>query len=417
MPTLAEDLHAHGNACFAKEKYAAAIEAYSECICLQPRPVHFINRANCHLKRREYSDAASDCNSALALLSDGHTKERIKAQYFLGKAQSEQGDWAAGISALSTAHALCQQETVSFAGDIRAALLSARKRAWEAGAAERAAALQVLRDQMGSIGASLAPKQRAAVRAVGVCAVVAALDVEGLPAQHVPEHLTCQICYDIMLDPVVTPCGISYDRACLQVVPAHRAGLARLPARRVSLPVLAACRPLPTCPLQTSRRRLVPTWRRVRRCPPARECPLVPRCPPARHWQHVVTTKIAAARRRLTPHYPCPSSEAFGGEGAGAGVRPSLREAVADGADLAKSGLTGGGEPILGGATVGVPVHGALSGREYFESVYVYSFVVATAPTHAPDLYISHIYMYIHTRARPSSTIKMSFLSVYMDIV
>eukprot|EP00962_Isochrysis_galbana_P041782 scaffold15413_cov101-Isochrysis_galbana.AAC.1 len=380
MPTLAEDLHAHGNACFAKEKYAAAIEAYSECICLEPRPVHFINRANCHLKRREYSDATSDCNSALALLSDGHTKERIKAQYFLGKAQSEQGDWDAGISALSTAHALCQQETVSFSGDIRAALLSARKRAWEAGAAERAAALQVLRDQMGSIGASLAPKQRAAVRAVGVCAVAAALDVEGLPAQRVPEHLTCQICYDIMLDPVVTPCGISYDRACLQVVPAHRAGLARLPARRLSLPVLAACRPLPTCPLQTSRRRLVPTWRRV------------PRCPPARHWQQVVTTKIAAARRRLTPPYPCPSSEAFGGEGAGAGVRPSLREAVADGADLAKSGLTGGGEPILGGATVGVPVHGALSGREYFESVYVYSLVVATAPTHA-NIYIYIIYI------------------------
>jgi len=132
---------------------------------------------------------ASDCNSALALLSDGHTKERIKAQYFLGKAQSEQGDWDAGISALSTAHALCQQETVSFSGDIRAALLSARKRAWEAGAAERAAALQVLRDQMGSIGASLAPKQRAAVRAVGVCAVAAALDVEGLPnyAHFTPE--------------------------------------------------------------------------------------------------------------------------------------------------------------------------------------------------------------------------------------
>jgi STIP1 family protein 1 len=252
MPSPSEELHAHGNACFAKEKYAAAIEAYSECICLEPRPVYYINRANCYLKRHEFAGAAADCQSALGLLSAGQTKERIKAQYFLGKAQSELGDWSAGIAALATAHAMCQQETVSYAGDIRAALLGARKRAWEAGAAERATALHLIRDEMGSIGASLRLEQQRAVRALGAIAVDAAMEREGLPTQRVPEHLTCQICYDIMLDPVVTPCGISYDRACLQV----GIGPPRTPVYSV--------RPLPSPLLPASIPRLPHTRARAR---------------------------------------------------------------------------------------------------------------------------------------------------------
>jgi len=41
-------------------------------------------------------------------------------------------------------------------------------------------------------------------------------ETHGLPRQSLPDYLTCQICMDLLLDPVITPCGITYDRACLQ---------------------------------------------------------------------------------------------------------------------------------------------------------------------------------------------------------
>jgi len=129
MPTHSEQLdalHNFGNTCYAKEKFAAAIEAYSECICLAPMPVYYTNRANCYLKKRAFGAAATDCESALRLLGSGQAKERIKAFYFLGKARTEQRDWAGSIAALATAHSLCKEETVPFRDDIRAALLSAR---------------------------------------------------------------------------------------------------------------------------------------------------------------------------------------------------------------------------------------------------------------------------------------------------
>ena len=45
---MAEELKKHGNECFAKGKLDAAIEAYSEAICLDPKCVVYrTNRAMC----------------------------------------------------------------------------------------------------------------------------------------------------------------------------------------------------------------------------------------------------------------------------------------------------------------------------------------------------------------------------------
>ena len=144
MSSSAEDAKTLGNRAFAKGKYAAAVEAYTEAISLSPRPVYYTNRANAHMKRGAWRAAADDCASALALGSVA-TRERIKAHYFLGRAHVELGEWQSGIEALATAHALCKEETVPFKDDIRSALLGARKRAWEAAAPAGGRAIKALR--------------------------------------------------------------------------------------------------------------------------------------------------------------------------------------------------------------------------------------------------------------------------------
>jgi len=216
MSSSAEDAKTLGNRAFAKGKYAAAVEAYTEAISLSPRPVYYTNRANAHMKRGAWRAAADDCASALALGSVA-TRERIKAHYFLGRAHVELGEWQSGIEALATAHALCKEETVPFKDDIRSALLGARKRAWEAAAPAGGRAIKALRRELPSLGQSLgSEEERAAVVETATRAVGWLEETHGLPRQSLPDYLTCQICMDLLLDPVITPCGITYDRACLQ---------------------------------------------------------------------------------------------------------------------------------------------------------------------------------------------------------
>ncbi|RZC63896.1 hypothetical protein C5167_025647 [Papaver somniferum] len=60
-----------GNFKFSKERFAAAIEAYTEAITLCPDvPVYWTNRALCHRKREEWGRAEEDCRKALELDSN-----------------------------------------------------------------------------------------------------------------------------------------------------------------------------------------------------------------------------------------------------------------------------------------------------------------------------------------------------------
>ena len=139
MSTPAERVKASGNEYFKKGKIDAAIEAYSECIALDPtNAVYRTNRALCHRNKGDSLAVIADCNEAIRL--DGLA---VKPHYLLGSALVEQRRYADGLPLLRRALDLCKERTVSYKDDILRALLLARKREWEAEKVERDGALSL----------------------------------------------------------------------------------------------------------------------------------------------------------------------------------------------------------------------------------------------------------------------------------
>ena len=216
MNPQAEKLKEHGNACFSKGKLEAAIEAYSECICLDNScAVYYTNRALCHHKKAAWPLVELDCNSALALESTS-----VKARYLLGAALVEQGDYRRGTEELHRALELCKERTVSYKEDILRALLSARKRHWELQNRATSGVQTSVEEMVSSLlgqhyaqpGAA-GPSQELARREVADA--FAMLREKHTPHQ-VPDFYCCKISMELMLDPVTTPCGITYERSSLR---------------------------------------------------------------------------------------------------------------------------------------------------------------------------------------------------------
>jgi tetratricopeptide (TPR) repeat protein len=66
---MAERLKEDGNNCFKKERFGAAIDAYTEAIALSPNvPAYWTNRALCHMKRKDWTKVEEDCRKAIQLV-------------------------------------------------------------------------------------------------------------------------------------------------------------------------------------------------------------------------------------------------------------------------------------------------------------------------------------------------------------
>ncbi|XP_024024208.1 E3 ubiquitin-protein ligase CHIP [Morus notabilis] len=95
----AEQLRKDGNHYFKKDRFRAAIEAYTEAITLCPNvPVYFTNRARCHLKRNDWTKVEEDCRKAIRL-----DHNSVKGHYMLGLALLQREEYAGGIKELEKA--------------------------------------------------------------------------------------------------------------------------------------------------------------------------------------------------------------------------------------------------------------------------------------------------------------------------
>ncbi|KAJ9526990.1 hypothetical protein QJQ45_025283 [Haematococcus lacustris] len=95
----AEALKAEGNALFAKERYGAAIDRFTEAICLCPdMAALYVNRALCHKKLGDSAHALEDAEKAVQ-----RDTAYMKAHYLLGWAARDQGQWALAVRHLQKA--------------------------------------------------------------------------------------------------------------------------------------------------------------------------------------------------------------------------------------------------------------------------------------------------------------------------
>jgi hypothetical protein len=139
---MAEERKAHGNALFARGKFSAASEAYTEGLALLPAPasgalasVLLTNRAMCAKALGRLACCEADARAAV-----GADTLNAKAHYLIGVVLARGGDYAAGLARLERALDMAkrQKKPAPLLREFEAAIAAARCSWHEASAAAEA---------------------------------------------------------------------------------------------------------------------------------------------------------------------------------------------------------------------------------------------------------------------------------------
>ncbi|KAM1031656.1 hypothetical protein ACFX13_036185 [Malus domestica] len=221
--STAEKLKKDGNTYFKKERFAAAIDAYTEAITLCPNvPVYFTNRALCHLKRNDWKKVEEDSRRAIQL-----DHNSVKGNYILGLALLQKQEYGEGVKALERALDLGRGANLKdyMVEEIWQELSKAKYMEWEETSSKRSWELQNLKEacetalkekhdscQMEGFLDEAATTHKKQLEALGRVFEKAA---EADTPSEVPDYLCCKITLDIFRDPVITPSGATYERSVI----------------------------------------------------------------------------------------------------------------------------------------------------------------------------------------------------------
>lgn len=221
----AELLRQDGNTYFKKERFGAAIDAYTEAITLCPNiPVYWTNRALCHRKRNNWVKVEEDCRRAVAL-----DNSSVKGHYMLGLALLQRQEFADGVKELQKALDLGRGANPKsyMVEEIWQELANAKYLEWEHASSKRSWELQNLKE---ACETALKEKQfldtpqtegffdenaDSNLELLEALERVFSIAAEPDEPTEVPDYLCCNITLDIFRDPVITPSGITYERAVL----------------------------------------------------------------------------------------------------------------------------------------------------------------------------------------------------------
>ncbi|XP_052187227.1 E3 ubiquitin-protein ligase CHIP [Diospyros lotus] len=221
----AEQLRQDGNIYFKKDRFLAAIDAYTEAIALCPNvPVYWTNRALCHRKRNDWTKVEDDCRRAIQL-----DHNSVKAHYMLGLALLQRQEFAEGVRELERALDLGRGANPQsyMVEEIWQELAKAKYLEWEHDSTKRAWELQTLKEACESALIErhfLDNSEDKGFLGEASDANSAQLELLGQVFQEageadmpkeVPDYLCCKITLDIFRDPVITPSGITYERAVI----------------------------------------------------------------------------------------------------------------------------------------------------------------------------------------------------------
>ncbi|XP_009761945.1 E3 ubiquitin-protein ligase CHIP-like isoform X1 [Nicotiana tabacum] len=220
----AEQLKQDGNNYFQKNRFAAAIDAYTEAITLCPNvPIYWTNRALCHRKRNEWTRVEEDCREAIQL---DHTS--VKAHYMLGLALLQKEQYAEGVRELAKALDLGRGANPNsyMVEEIWQELAKAKYLEWEHESSRRTWELKKLKETCESAlkerhGHDSSQIEGFIDRSTSLLKQLDALGrvfrkaAEDDTPTEVPDYLCCKITLDIFRDPVITPSGVTYERAVI----------------------------------------------------------------------------------------------------------------------------------------------------------------------------------------------------------
>ncbi|XP_004510222.1 E3 ubiquitin-protein ligase CHIP [Cicer arietinum] len=221
----AELLRIDGNNYFKKNRFGAAIDAYTEAITLCPNvPIYFTNRALCHLKRNEWERVEEDSRRAIQL--DNHS---VKAHYMLGLVLLQKQELAKGIKELEKALNLGRGANPKgyMVEEIWQELAKAKYLEWERSSSERSWELQNLKEacesalkekhflDVSEMEGFVDDTTTSHLKQLEALERVFNKAAEDDKPSEVPDYLCCRITLDIFHDPVITPSGLTYERAVI----------------------------------------------------------------------------------------------------------------------------------------------------------------------------------------------------------
>uniref|UniRef100_A0A0D3CM24 E3 ubiquitin-protein ligase CHIP n=2 Tax=Brassica oleracea var. oleracea TaxID=109376 RepID=A0A0D3CM24_BRAOL len=221
----AERLKEDGNNCFKKERFGAAIDAYTEAITLSPKvPVYWTNRALCHMKRKDWTRVEEDCRKAIQLDHDS-----VKAHYMLGLALLQKEEYADGVKALQRALDFGRgaNPTGYMVEEIWEELSKAKYMEWELLSAGRSWELNSLKEtcvaalnqqralDMSRTEESSEEDYSSHTDQLKALDRVFEKAAEEDKPTEVPDYLCCNITLEIFRDPVISPSGVTYERAAI----------------------------------------------------------------------------------------------------------------------------------------------------------------------------------------------------------
>ncbi|XP_060843680.1 E3 ubiquitin-protein ligase CHIP-like [Rhopalosiphum padi] len=224
-----ENLKEEGNRLFKIKQYENAIQCYSIAIIKNPEvPKYFTNRALCYIKLNQWDKAYTDCCHALEI-----DPSIEKAYFFQGIALIELRNYDEAINNLLKAHTLIKEKKINYGDELTSQLRKVYRQKQEKQNEVRqnqqitllSYLQKLLKDDMirqirgvqssdnDNMNEDLVMKIKNKHEKFAIdLKMIFVMNDDRLKKHELPNYLCGTIGYGILKNPVVTPCGLSYDR-------------------------------------------------------------------------------------------------------------------------------------------------------------------------------------------------------------
>ncbi|EHK18006.1 uncharacterized protein TRIVIDRAFT_159562 [Trichoderma virens Gv29-8] len=219
-------LKEEGNRHFQAGDYIGADGLYSKAIIADAKnPALYTNRAMARLKLGHWESVIADCQTCLAL-----SPQNMKAHYYLAQAQLSICDYDSALENALAAHKLCATTNDKSLGAVTTMVLRCKKDRWGDREKKRLRMEREVEDRMLALlrkdrDDMLATEGDETERSIIeeetnqhmalLSSVFEAARAQNQKKREVPDWAIDDISFDIMVDPVITKTGKSYERATI----------------------------------------------------------------------------------------------------------------------------------------------------------------------------------------------------------